>query len=190
MSDGIKLLLGPILALVPVVAWEFWLRPARVRRNTALSLLAELEINLHWILDLAAAREKKPTALHSSPEARRLMLTANAQQLGEFPPDVTDNLLRFYANVESAANCVRGIEDAKREKSDTSDDARRASLRKTIDNEHASLDAFISAATRRGESARVHLHEIARDVTFMDDVPPLRPFTKLVEASKARHRTD
>ena len=49
VDDSTKLMLGPILALLPLLLWELAIKPSRTRRNLALLLIAELELNLEEI---------------------------------------------------------------------------------------------------------------------------------------------
>src|SRR4051812_6237255 len=60
LDDTTKLMLGPILALIPILIWELAIKPSRTRRNLALLLMAEVELNLEEIAYYFALRDEDP----------------------------------------------------------------------------------------------------------------------------------
>ena len=180
MPDDLKFVLGPLLALVPLVALEYWLKPARVRRNVALSVLAEVDLNLAWLLRTAAARTHRPDKIPAHSAVRKMVVSSNASALGELSPEIAAEVLSFYSGMEEIVATVETLHNRSDELRLSTDNARRSWLRDSIARGQGSLTSYLPAISQVGSDVRVRLHELAASVTFMPDIPPLRPFEQLV----------
>lgn len=183
LSDDVKFLLGPALALVPILAWELWLKPLRVRRNLALSILAEVDINLHWLLAFAAYRAERADALMSRPMARKLIVESRAHELGEFPPELVGSVLRFYANVDAIVAINNGVREDRAASAAATDNMHRRRLSADIARGHESLSLFIPKTAENGELLRASLYTLAVSLSFAEDLAPLRSMDALRAAA-------
>lgn len=85
MSETVKLLLGPVLALIPLFVWELVVKPMRTRRNIAHMLLAELHINLTELCYMHADMSVAPNRLPANLNLSRLAFDSIKVNLGELP---------------------------------------------------------------------------------------------------------
>lgn len=189
MSEGMNVVLGPALALLPILAWELWLKPLRVKRNVALSLLSEVDINLHWVLSLAQYREAHAGALLARPMARRMVVESRAHELGELPFELVDRILRFYANIDAVMALNSSARDDRQRQAHTVDDAQKARLDDDIRRAQASLTHFIPWTIESGDVLRTQLYRLACDLSVAEQLPPLRSMSELRAAAWVTYAT-
>lgn len=174
MTATTTLLLGPVLALVPILVWELWLRPSRVRRNLALSVLSEVDINLHWVFGFARYREEHARALLTYPMARKLVMESCAHELGELPRLLADNVLRFYANIDEIVATNEYLRYRQEALARSVDQAHSTQLNSDISQGHAYLTHIIPESIKLGDTVRTQLHALASGLSFAEELPPLR----------------
>lgn len=167
------------MALLPVLAWEFLLKPARVRRNVALALIAEIDLNLIWLLRLMAKRTTDRTGISVNPRARTLVLTATAPVMAELPPEAIAELLRFYSGVEDIVAAIEKLHLLGVEHTTALEDRKR-DLALSMGRGQGSLDNNLPATVRRGHEIRARLYKCAEAVSFLE-VPPLLPIDEIVD---------
>src|SRR5665213_2294987 len=98
MSDTIKLLAGPFLALIPVLVWETVIKPQRMRRNASRLLIAEIALNLDELAFLRLRLETAPTFLPVNMSLTRIAFDSVASSISELPPKAMEKVIRFYAH--------------------------------------------------------------------------------------------
>lgn len=168
VPDWIKLVAGPILALLPILAWEVQIKPQRMRRNTALILQAEVEINVVWLLGLAEARKGVPGTLPAAPRVTREAFAANVLLLGELPTALLSKTMLFYSRLDTIVAMVEVYHSRSTELVTGVSDARAKWLRESMQAGQQSLGSALEHAITRGLELRLELHRCAADSLFGD----------------------
>jgi hypothetical protein len=167
VSDDVKFMLGPLLALLPILVWELFLRPARSRRNIAVFLLTEVTLNHSAALRNQLYRSHRTGALPIVQNNRYLAYESLASQLGELPPDVLELVQRYYSvlrRVEVTTEKVRALKDGAEGRAPTPREAiLLARGQTTIDRNNDTLLFF-------GDELRLKLHATA-ETSWFTDVP-------------------
>jgi hypothetical protein len=185
LDDTTKLLLGPVLALVPVVIWELVLRPSRTRRNLALLLIAEIELNLEEVAYCQAVREEATGSFVGAPLLPRGSFTASQGSLGELPPPDVRALLRFYATTArlEAAYVSLAAALARLEHTTVSQDVEQ--LNQLIAANLRTIGVFLDDAWRIGADTREALDELVR-TGWIDAPPVIKDASTIRIAARAR----
>jgi hypothetical protein len=179
MPDWLKLALGPPLAILPVLVWELIIKPARVRRNVALLVKAEIELNLAWLMRFALAREDDAELLTATRYAPTAAFEGNMSVLAELPEATLRHLMLFYTRLREVEGIIDTLNGLFRERSACTDPARLAWLRVVMPDGFKRLDIAMNSTIRRGNQVRGELHTAASDASITE-VAPLLPLEQLV----------
>jgi hypothetical protein len=190
LDDTTKLLLGPVLALIPILIWELAIKPSRSRRNIALLMMAEVELNLEEIAYYLAVREEDPNGAGPVPNLLlpRGSFAAVQTSLGELPPADVRELIRFYAITGKIEATHLGLAatSARLERATTSMEIE--ALTDSIATGNRTLRALLDDAWEVGTEVRELLDELVR-TGWMDAPPPIADASVIRAEARARRAT-
>ena len=185
MDDTTKFLLGPVLALLPILVWELAIKPSRRRRNLALLLIAELELNLEEIAYYRVFREENAENLLVNLPLPRSSFTAVQAMIAELPASDLRDLVRFYALTEKidATHVKLATTLASLNSSPTPDD--KATLSAAISAGTQRLGRILDAAWLLGADARLSLDDVVRS-SWMDAPPVIASTESIMTSARSR----
>jgi hypothetical protein len=186
LDDTTKILLGPLLALIPILIWELAIKPSRSRRNLALLLMAEVELNLEEIAYYFAAREDDPTTHLANLLLPRGSFLASQVLLGELPPAEVRALIRFYAIVAKLEGAHLSLAATLARSDRTSAPEEMNGLLKPTEAALRTIDALLVDAWDSGVDVRESLDELVR-TGWMDAPPPADDADMIRAAARSRH---
>ena len=189
MDDTTRVLLGPVLALLPILVWELAIKPSRRRRNLALLLIAELELNLEEIAYYRVFREENAQNLLMHLPLPRASFTAVQAMIAELPATDLRDLVRFYALTEKidATHVTLAATLASLTSSTTPDD--KAILSGAISAGTLRLGRILDEAWRLGAEARLSLDDVVRS-SWMDAPPVIASTETIVSSARSRRAQD
>lgn len=185
MDDTTKFLLGPVLALLPILVWELAIKPSRKRRNLALLLIAELELNLEEIAYYRVFREENAENLLMNLPLPRSSFIAVQAMIAELPASDLRHLVRFYAVTEKidATHVKLAATLASLNSSSTQDD--KAKLSATISTGTQHLGRILDEAWLLGAEARLSLDDVVR-ASWMDAPPVIASTESIMSSARSR----
>ena len=185
MDQVTTLLWGPLIALVPILLWELAIKPARTRRNVALLLMAELELNLEEIAYYEAGREEDPERHLANLLLPRASFAAAQPLLAELPAAELRTTIRFYAitaKIEATHARLLSLL-AQRDRAGT--DAERRQIDDALGTGLRALGSLLAEAWATGDEARTSLDDIARS-SWMDVPPTIVSGEEIRSAARAK----
>ena len=165
--------------------WELAIKPARVRRNLGLLLIAELELNLEEIAYYRVCREEDPENQLVNMLLPRASFLASQASLGELSARDLRELIRFHAvtsKIEATHVALETLTASTRNPIDSQD---MAMLKEAIASGVAMLGRLLEDAWTVGNTARTSLDRTIRD-SWMDEPAPLEPSETIVAAARER----
>jgi hypothetical protein len=174
MSDTVKLLLGPALALIPILVWELRLKPQRTRHRVASLLLAEIHYNIDELFQLKNRQEHNPKAVILGMQFSKRAFDAMSGSIGELPAAQAKSVLAHYAHlarVEALLTHLKAFQEKRLPSGGgVDDDLLRLAVEKGILSLAHSTDAAIGHAFK----VRTSLFEVLAAEAF-DEPEPLEP---------------
>lgn len=185
LDDTTKLMLGPLLALIPILIWELAIKPSRTRRNLALLLMAEVELNLEEIAYVLAARADDANSYVPHMLLPRGSFASSQGSLGELPPPDVRALIRFYSITGKVEATHLGLAATIARQERASTDAERSAANHAIAAGLAGLGALLADAWESGVDVRESLDDLVR-AGWMDAPPPARDVDAIRTEARAR----
>jgi hypothetical protein len=186
MNETAKVLLGPALALIPVLVWELVIKPSRIRRNLAILLVAELELNLEELAYYRVCREHVPDMRLVNLMLPRVSFLASQASLGELPPESLRELIRFYSITDRFAATHEGLESAEAAFLETTDERQKEILLNARAVGRRALERLIEDAWTVGTRVRFLLDRLRRD-GWHDEPPALLAEEAFIDGARSRH---
>lgn len=185
MDDTTILLLGPLLALLPILVWELAIKPSRTRRNLAMLLIAELELNLEEIAYFQICLEEDPDNHLVNLLLPRSSFVAAQILLAELPARDLRDLTRFYAITGKIDATQVGLTGTRaRLERETSVDDRVMLAAATAAGTRA-LERRLAEAWTLGVEARASLDNVVRS-SWMDEPPPIETVDTIMSSARLR----
>ena len=185
MNDTTTLLLGPLLALIPVLVWELAIKPSRVRRNLALLLVAELELNLEEIAYYLVCLNEDPEHHLVNLMLPRTAFIAAQTLLAELPARDLRDVIRFYAVTGKIDATQAGLTGTQARLHGASVEEERVVVRAALLAGTRALARRLADAWTLGLDARASLDDVVR-ASWMDAPPPLATEETIRAAAQRR----
>lgn len=178
------LLLGPLLALIPIFIWELAIKPARVRRNLAMLLVTELELNLEEIAYWRLCLETDPDTRPASMLLPRTAFAAVQTVLAELSARDLRDVVRFYsitAKIDATQAGLMGTQA----RLEGAPDGDKPMLSAAISAGSRALERRLAEAWTIGLDARASLDDVVRS-SWMDAPPQLEDEESIRAAAQRR----
>lgn len=182
MSETAKLLLGPVLALLPILAWETLIKPWRSRLSLAKAMRIEAHVNLRNLLLAKVWRELRPEGIIVDFSPSTAVFNALAKDITELPPDLLRDLLRLYERIDYLKQVARVVFDFRQLLHDDSlSPKRRESYQRSVRSALMSFDGGLKTAVGLSIDVREGLTRLL-DAEAFESIERLRSPAELESA--------